>query len=101
LPAEQKFPDVTTKGLVRRLLRGRVPDEVLDRSEKTVFNDSVAERIDHADLRRWLGDAPPLIPGVDYDRLAKRLADEDMGVFEYLWARDLASIHAFIALWDR
>jgi asparagine synthase (glutamine-hydrolysing) len=101
LPAEQKFPDVTTKGLVRRLLRGRVPDEVLDRSEKTVFNDSVADRIDHADLRRWLGDAPPLIPGVDYDRLAKRLADEDMGVFEYLWARDLASIHAFIALWDR
>jgi asparagine synthase (glutamine-hydrolysing) len=99
LPAEQKFPDVTTKGLVRRLLRGRVPDEILDRSDKTVFNESVAGRIDYEELRRWLGDARPLFPGVDHERLAKRLADEDMDVFEYLWARDLASVYAFVALW--
>ena len=41
LPAEAKHPDSNYKGLVRRLLRGRVPDEILDRTQKTVFNDSI------------------------------------------------------------
>jgi asparagine synthase (glutamine-hydrolysing) len=100
LPADRKFPDVSTKGLVRRLLRGRVPDEILDRSDKTVFNESVSARVDYVELRRWLSDAPPLLDGVDYELLAKGLADEDMGVFEFLWARDLASVHAFVALWE-
>jgi asparagine synthase (glutamine-hydrolysing) len=100
LPADQKFPDVQTKGLVRRLLRGRVPDEVLDRRDKTVFNDSLAARIDLAELRRWLPGRGFRMPGVDYDLLERRLETGDMGVFEYLWAKDLASAHAFVGLWE-
>src|SRR5919108_389331 len=100
LPAEQKHPDATVKGLVRRLLRGHVPDELLDRTDRTVFDASVAARINYEELRRWLTGTEPLIGAVDYDLLEKRLADENMQVHEYLWARDLASVHAFAALWD-
>ena len=100
LPADQKFPDVQTKGLVRRLLRGRVPDEILDRRDKTVFNDSLTARMDYGVLRRWLPGSGFRMPGVDYDLLELRLAAQDMGVFEYLWAKDLASVHAFVYLWE-
>ena len=100
LPADQKFPDATTKGLVRRLLRDRVPDEILDRRDKTVFNESIQARIDYAELERWLGGGRRLIGGIDYDLLRRRLDARDLGVFEHIWARDLASVHAFVGLWD-
>jgi asparagine synthase (glutamine-hydrolysing) len=99
LPAEVKYPDSSYKGLVRSLLRGRVPDEILDRPEKTVFNDSIAARIDYAELRRWLVDAGWRMPGVDYARLEERLDSEDMDVPEYIWAKDLAATQAFVSLW--
>jgi hypothetical protein len=35
---------------------------------------------------------------VDYERLEKRLADEDFGLWDHIWAKDLASVHAFLAL---
>lgn len=97
LPAEQKFPDVRSKGLVRDLLRGRVPDEILDRTEKTVFNDSFTARIDYPELARWLRDPAWHVPGVNYDVLRERLETRDLGVFEYIWAKDLASVHAFLS----
>ena len=98
LPAEVKFPEQVTKPLVRRLLRGRLPDEILDRRDKTVFNDSLLARADYEALRRWLLDPPERIPGVDYDLLHDRIESGDMGVFEYIWAKDLASVHAFLDL---
>jgi asparagine synthase (glutamine-hydrolysing) len=100
LPAEQKFPDVRSKGLVKDLLRGRVPDQILDRREKTVFNDSFSARIDYPALTRWLVAPSWQVPGVDYTLLAERLASRDLGVFEYIWAKDLASAHAFVASFD-
>jgi asparagine synthetase B (glutamine-hydrolysing) len=100
LPAEQKFPDVTSKGLVKRLLRGRVPDEILDRRDKTVFNDSFTARIDYPALTRWLAAPSWRVPGVDYALLHDRLERRDLGVFEYIWAKDLASLHAFLASFD-
>ena len=101
LPAEQKFPDARSKGLTRRLLRGRVPDEILDRTEKTVFNDSFTARIDYDALSRWLVDPPVRLGGVDYEGLRDRLDARDLGVFDYIWAKDLASAHAFLASFDR
>jgi hypothetical protein len=96
LPAETKFPDARRKALARELLRGRVPDVILDRKGKVVFDDSIMERIDYPALRRWLVDPPVRVRGVDYELLEKRLADEDFGVWDHIWAKDLAAVHAFV-----
>ena len=101
LQAETKYPTAQRKGLVRRLLRGRVPDVILDRQDKTVFDESIAARIDHAELRRWLLDPPDRIEGVDYEQLGDLLRTERLDAAGYQWARDLAQIHAFLSLWDR
>jgi asparagine synthase (glutamine-hydrolysing) len=101
LPAQVKFPDAQTKGLVRRLLRGRVPDPILDRKEKTVFNEAAESAIEFEHLRTWLTGVSYRMPGVDYGMLAEHLERADMNVFEYIWAKDLAAVHAFLDLWDR
>ena len=98
LRAETKFPDARRKALARDLLRERVPDLILDRKGKVVFDDSIMERIDYVSLRRWLVDPPVRVRGVDYGLLEKHLADEDFGLWDHIWAKDLASIHAFLAL---
>jgi asparagine synthase (glutamine-hydrolysing) len=100
LPAEQKFSGAITKALVRRLLRGRVPDVILDRRKKVVFNDAVMGRVDYDALDRWLAAPSTRLPGVDYAVLAERIAARDLDIVEYMWAKDLASTHAFLALWD-
>jgi asparagine synthase (glutamine-hydrolysing) len=99
LPAETKFPNAVRKGLVRRWLRGWVPDEILDREDKTVFNASIIARIDYDALRRWLLNPPHRIRGVRYDVLADRLRAANMDLREYHWAKDLAAVHAFLSLW--
>jgi hypothetical protein len=99
LPAEVKFPGAQTKGLVRRLLRGRVPDAILDRTDKTVFDDSIMSRIDYPSLRRWLLEPKERIPGVRYDLLRDRLESETLTLLDFMWAKDLASVHAFLSLW--
>ena len=100
LPAEVKFPEIRSKALVRRLLRDRVPDEILDRNDKTVFNDSLMARVDYESLRRWLVGPTTHIAGVDYELLRDRIEAADMGLYEFQWARDLASVHAFLELFD-
>jgi hypothetical protein len=100
LPAEVKFPDVRTKGLVRELLRGRVPDPILDRREKTVFNAAAESAIEYDHLRRWTASGSFRMPGVDYGLLAEQIDRAEMNVFEYIWAKDLAMVHAFLDLWE-
>lgn len=99
LPAAQKFPDTRGKTLVRRLLRGRVPDEILDRTDKTVFDDALLADIDYATLRRYLVDPPHRIAGVDYDALGELLRRESLGRSDFHSARHLAGVHAFLAQW--
>jgi asparagine synthase (glutamine-hydrolysing) len=100
LPAEIKFPGPQMKGLVRQLLRGKVPDRILDRTDKTVLNEWFeATSIDYPSLRRWLADPPYRVPGVDYQLLGEQLEREDMDLPRYVWAKDLAGIHAFLDLW--
>jgi asparagine synthase (glutamine-hydrolysing) len=100
LPAEVKFPDTRGKTLVRRLLRGRVPDPILDRRDKTFFDDSVRASIDYPALRRWLSDPPHRLKGVRYDLLWERLDTGTLELSEFLWAKDLASVHAFLSRWE-
>lgn len=99
LPAEQKFPDTHFKGLMRRMLRGRVPDVLLDSPNKAVFNDAVMARADYDKLRDLLVRPPHRLAGIDYELLAARLEHGDLGIGEYEWAKNLAATHAFLRRW--
>jgi asparagine synthase (glutamine-hydrolysing) len=99
LPAEQKFPDHRMKGLVRDLLRGRVPDEILDRQDKTVFDEAALAQIDYDTLRRFLVAPAHHLEGVDYPQLAGLLESEKLTRIDYVWARELAGVHAFLSQW--
>lgn len=101
LPAEQKFPNLARKGLVRRLLRGKVPDEILERRQKTVFDESLMARIEYPELKRWLVAPEHRFTGVDYDGLAAALEQEDLDLTAYQWAKDIAIAHAFVTLCER
>jgi asparagine synthase (glutamine-hydrolysing) len=100
LPAEVKFPNTRGKTLVRGLLRGRVPDTILNRTDKTYFDDAVRASIDYPSLRLWLRDPPHRLKGVRYDLLWDRLDAETLDLSEFNWARDLASVHAFLSRWE-
>lgn len=100
LPADQKFPDLQSKSLVRELLRGRVPDFILDRQDKTVFDEAGLANVDLERLRRHLSDPAIRIAGVDYRELQRRLDFGNLGTIDYGWARNLATVHAFLAQWE-
>lgn len=96
MPAETKFPAPNPpKLLVRRLLRGRVPDEILLRG-KQYFDDAVLATMDYPLLRRLLVPVGYRMPGVDYGRLAERLRREDLGLADIMYAFQLAGMHAFV-----
>jgi asparagine synthetase B (glutamine-hydrolysing) len=99
LPAEVKFPDSGSKTLVRRLLRGRVPTVILDRRDKTLFDESIMAHIDYPTLRRWLIRPDHRVAGVRYDILEERLERGRMDLAEFMWAKDLAAVHAFLSQW--
>jgi asparagine synthase (glutamine-hydrolysing) len=99
LPAQEKFPDAQRKSLIRRLLRGKVPDAILDRRDKTVFDDVAGGGVDYPALRRWLADPPQHLGGVNYRILSERLNREDLEVEDLKWAYGLAGAHAFLSQW--
>ena len=99
LPAGQKFPDTPSKGLVKRFLRGRVPDAVLDRTDITVFDEALLAQIDYPTLRRFLVDPAHRIAGIDYDVLADAIRREALDQPSYRYAKHLAGVHAFLAQW--
>lgn len=98
LPAHDKFPGDAPKSLIRRVMRGRLPDAILDRRDKTTFGEDVRQRADYGELRRWTIESDFRLEGVDYGLLAERLADEDMPMYELSQASTLASIHAFVEI---
>jgi hypothetical protein len=98
LRAEEKFPGALPKVLIRDVMRGRLPDEILDRRDKTGFSAWVLGTADYDGLRRWLSDPEPRITGVDYPALMERIEQRGMNPLELIWAYDLARIHAFLEL---
>jgi len=98
LPAEVKFPDAVPKSLLRESVRGRLPDELLDRADKTFFNDFALRTADYEGIRRLALASELRIEGVDYGLLAERVEARDLDVVELLWAYDLARVHAFLEL---
>lgn len=99
LPAEVKFPERRTKPLLRRAMRGLLPHEVIDRRDKTYFDEFHLATADYEKLRRLLVDPGWRLDGIDYEVLAERLQYEEMPVYELQWARDVARVHAFLGLW--
>jgi len=99
LPAEIKHPDLRFKILAHGKLRGVLPDEILDRRDKTVFDDHVMTHIDYGTLRRLLVRPPHRMPGVNYERLAERIERKELNRADWFWARDLAWIHSFLNAW--
>jgi hypothetical protein len=101
LPAEVKLPDHRVKGFARTVLRGRVPDDILDRRDKTATTEYFADMcLDYDALKHWLLAPEYRVAGVDYELLATDLENQDMSLAHYLWARDLAAVHAFLELWS-
>jgi asparagine synthase (glutamine-hydrolysing) len=99
LRAEIKFPDTRRKTLVKSCLRGRLPDAILDRRDKTLFGEHLLTHADYDLMRRYVVDPPQRLAGVDYRLLAQRLEQGNFTLWEYCWARDLTSAHAFLATW--
>jgi hypothetical protein len=97
LPPETKFPDAHTKSLIRLMLDGRAPSEVVWRTDKTVFDEDSLGRAEYAYLIERLSDGFRL-PGVDYAELLGRLESGSMSMWELSMARTLVSIHAFVAV---
>ena len=98
LPAEIKFPNALPKSLLRESVRGRLPDALLARTDKTYFNDFALRTADYDGLRRWALASEARIAGVDYGRLAQRIDARGLNVVELLWAYDLARAHAYLEL---
>ena len=99
LRAELKFPDMASKTLMRRMLRGRVPDAILDRKDKTVFSDYIMAHLNYDVLRRYVANPTTRIAGVDYAKLAERIERRDFKLIDYAWANDLLRIHVFLSQW--
>jgi asparagine synthase (glutamine-hydrolysing) len=99
LPAEQKFADLRPKGFVRELLHGRVPDAILDRTDDTVFDEAMMAEIDYGILGRYLIRPRYRIDGVNYTALGELLRSEKLAALDYMWARNLATVHAFLSQW--
>jgi asparagine synthase (glutamine-hydrolysing) len=99
LPAETKIPDLRLKTLMRSLMRGKLPDEILDRPRKTTFNDHLTSRIDYPNLRKYLVNPSHRITGINYQRLAARIEREELNLFDWMWANTLTRVHAFLSLW--
>jgi asparagine synthase (glutamine-hydrolysing) len=99
LPAEVKFPALRTKPLLRAAMRGLLPDALIDRKDKTLFNAFSEAKADYETLRQLLLAPSYQFAGVDYAYLATRLQEQSMPAWELRWARTLARLHAFLNQW--
>ena len=99
LRAEVKHADPRWKGLLRDVVRGRVPDPILDRRDKTVFDANLMANIDYAALERWLASPRHQLPGIDYGLVAQAIAGRSLDLLEFMWMKDLAAAHAFLDQW--
>lgn len=96
IPTEVKFPDTVPKSLIRQAMRGRIPDPVLDRRDKTVFDEHVLATVPWGELQRYLNSPDIRIEGIDYQLLRQRIDGRSMHPVELVWAYDLCAVHAFL-----
>ena len=99
LRAEVKYPDPWRKTLVRKLIEGTVPDNIRNRTTRTFFDASMMENIGYPALRSLLVDPQFRLDGVEYDTLKDQLEAESLTLPAFMWAKDLAAVHSFMARW--
>jgi len=99
LPAEVKFPARSTKPLLRQAMRGILPDALIDRKDKTYFDEFHLAKADYPELKRLLIEPRHRIDDIDYGVLRDRLESGDMRIYELQWARNVARVHAFLNRW--
>lgn len=97
LRGEVKFATARSKPLLRAAMRGLLPDSLIDRRDKTVFDEFHLAKADYPRLLSLLRKTGHRLDGVDYGMLETRIQEEAMPAWELQWARDLARIHAFLA----
>ena len=98
LRAEVKHPDPLPKSLLRNAMRGRLPDTILWRTDKTVFDEHMLDTAPYDQLLGWVDDSDYRMPGVDYPRLVEHIELRDLSSQDLMWAYDLARVHAFVSL---
>lgn len=96
LPADVLYPDTVPKSFIRQTMRGLLPDEVLDRRDKTVFDEHVLATVPWEKLQSYLASPEVRIEGIDYELLNERLSGRRLMPVELVWAYDLATVHAFL-----
>jgi asparagine synthase (glutamine-hydrolysing) len=96
LPSDVLYPDLVPKSFVRQALRGLLPDEVLNRRDKTVFDENVMATVPWERLSRFLKSPELRIEGVDYGLLNERVNARSLEPVELVWAYDLATVHVFL-----
>jgi hypothetical protein len=96
LPAEVLYPDTTPKSFIRQTMRGLLPDEILDRKDKTVFDENVLATAPWDRLYQRLSSPDVRIAGIDYELLRDRIHARILQPVELVWAFDLATVHAFL-----
>jgi asparagine synthase (glutamine-hydrolysing) len=99
LPAEVKFPGHVTKPLLRKAMRGRLPDPLIDRKDKTFFDEFHLATADYPTLKRLLEGSRHRLEGFDYPLLHDHLEAGQMRIYELQWARNVARVHAFLDQW--
>lgn len=100
LPAHRKYPDPVGKSIIRDVLRGRIPDVVLDRADKTAFNEDAMQRADPEGLRRWILETDFRLPGIRYDIIEELFNGGDLDLSNLNSLRYLAAVHAFVDLFE-
>jgi asparagine synthase (glutamine-hydrolysing) len=96
VPAEIKFIDVVPKGIIRDAMRGRLPDSILDRRDKTVFDEYVLDSTPWTRIADLIDDPDYRMAGIDYRLLQDRIEGRSARASELVWAHNLAIVHAFI-----
>lgn len=96
LPVEIKFPDTVPKSLIRQAMRGRIPDAILDRRDKTIFDEHVLATVPWERLHHFLDGPDYRLDGINYELLRQRIEGRDMHPVEVVWAYDLCAVHAFL-----
>lgn len=99
LPASVKFHGPRHKPLLRTAMRGLIPDAIVDRKDKTLFNEYLLAKAEYPTLRKTLVGSRHQVEGIDYALLSSRIESGNLSIGELQWARDLARIHAFLDQW--
>ena len=100
LPARLKQGDPVRKAIVRRAVRGRLPDLVLDRTDKTGFTEDVQQRVNYPALKKWILETDYRMKGIDYEIVGRKIEGGSLPIVEVNALNYLAGVHAFVNLWE-